>query len=471
MATLVWLRHDLRIHDNPLLTCAEQYQQPIYAYYVIYPDQWKRQHHSKRRDQYVLNRLRELRSELKAYRIPLIIDSAPTYQDTLALMKPRLEQLAINQLILGAEYGLWERERDQDICRQLQSQGVKSQVLTSQVFIAPGELTTSSGQPYRVFTPFAKSWRKQVQAQSMAPLPATKGNPSLPPHSDQGLTDAELEQRAGGESRWPFSETKVLNHLQKFIQEKVNHYQQERDYPAIGATSRLSPALAHGVFSTRQALALLLKTHQEQVFDVKTSSGCWLNELIWREFYIQLLAQFDSISQGLAFKDETRAIHWRDDLQWLNAWQEGQTGIPIVDAGMRQLKAIGWMHNRVRMITASFFCKNLWMDWRLGEHYFMSQLIDGHLAANNGGWQWSASTGTDAAPYFRIFNPVTQSQKFDPQGEYIRRYVSELASLDHRSIHNPSSEQRKAVGYPEPLVDLKESRKIAIEQFKQQTNR
>ncbi|CAG9294918.1 deoxyribodipyrimidine photo-lyase [Celerinatantimonas diazotrophica] len=470
MAKLVWFRHDLRTLDNPMLNYACRSGQPVYGCYLITAQQWQRQNHSPLRNQYVLNRLSALRQELADCHIPLIIKSCDDYDGCLYELEQLCMQLAIDEVVMGAEYGLWERQRDEKIHAALATQSIPMTRFTSQVLVAPGEVTTAQGQPYRVFTPFSKAWKAQLSLHELSPLAAPKQHPQNT-KIDEGLSDAQLTRFAGGESCWPVTQEQVLNHLNLFVKQKVSHYQQWRDFPSEPATSRLSVALAHGVFSTAQALHLLQQSYPEQYLDPKTGPGCWLNELIWREFYIQLLAQFDTISQGLAFKSETRAIQWEQNPAALTAWQQGKTGIPIVDAGMRQLNEIGWMHNRVRMICASFLCKNLWLDWREGEKYFMSKLIDGHLASNNGGWQWSASTGTDAAPYFRVFNPISQSQKFDPQGDYIRHWVNELASLSAAQIHDPDNTVRQKVNYPQPLVDLKQSRKQAIARFAAQTKR
>ena len=193
----------------------------------------------------------------------------------------------------------------------------------------------------------------------------------------------------------------------------------------------------------------------------------WLDELLWREFYQHILFDFPQVSKHLPFKSSTQNIPWRDDLIALEQWQQGKTGIPIVDAGMRQLLATGWMHNRVRMICAMFLSKNLLIDWRKGEQWFMQHLIDGDLAANNGGWQWCASTGTDAVPYFRVFNPISQSLKFDPNGDYIRQWVPELTDLDAKTINEPYAHTKiQNLDYPMPIVELKSSRTRAIETFK-----
>lgn len=468
MAKLVWFRHDLRTLDNPMLSYASHSGQPIYGCYLITTKQWQRQNHSPLRNQYVLNRLCALRQELHDCHIPLIVKSCDDYDHSIDELKALCLKLNIDEVLIGAEYGLWERQRDEKIRTELASQSIQLSSFTSQLLIAPGELVTGKGLPYRVFTPFSKAWKAQLALHDHPPLSAPNQAP-ININIDEGLDNEELARLADGESRWPVAQQQVLNHLSHFIKNKVSDYQQSRDFPNEPATSRLSAALAHGVFSSAQALYLLKQSYPNQYLDPKSGPGCWLNELIWREFYIQLLAQFDAISQGLTFKSETRAIKWDNNPQALSAWQQGRTGIPIVDAGMRQLNEIGWMHNRVRMICASFLSKNLWLDWREGEKYFMSKLIDGHLASNNGGWQWSASTGTDAAPYFRVFNPVSQSQKFDPKGDYIRRWVSELASLSPAQIHEPSDEVRQKLNYPLAIVNLKQSRKQAIERFAAQT--
>jgi Deoxyribodipyrimidine photolyase len=265
---------------------------------------------------------------------------------------------------------------------------------------------------------------------------------------------------------WPAEDRTALDLLDDFIEDKMAHYKTDRDLPAVDGTSRLSPYLNIGVISVRQCMQALFQDGYFQIEDVGQQT--WLDELLWREFYLQTLFDFPRVSKHQPFKQNTNKIQWRNAPEDLAAWQQGQTGIPIVDAGMRQMLATGWMHNRVRMITAMFLCKNLLIDWRLGESWFMQHLIDGDLAANNGGWQWCASTGMDAVPYFRIFNPVSQSLKFDPNGDYIRKWVPELAHLDAKSIHEPYAKNPDLeLDYPKPIVDLKASRVRAIEAFKQ----
>ncbi|MEK1908449.1 MAG: FAD-binding domain-containing protein, partial [Pseudomonas sp.] len=232
--------------------------------------------------------------------------------------------------------------------------------------------------------------------------------------------------------------------------------------------SQQSTYLAAGVISPRQCLHAALRGNQGEFDSGNPGAVSWINELLWREFYKHILVGYPRVSRHRAFRPETEALPWRDAPQDLLAWQQGRTGIPLIDAAMRQLLATGWMHNRLRMVVAMFLTKNLLIDWREGERFFMRHLIDGDLAANNGGWQWSASTGTDAAPYFRIFNPISQSQKFDADGRFIRTWLPELVGLNKRDIHDPS-----AMGgvfglaeYPRPIVDLAHSRERVLQAFR-----
>lgn len=248
----------------------------------------------------------------------------------------------------------------------------------------------------------------------------------------------------------------------------MQDYLRQRDLPALAGTSSLSPYLAIGVLSPRQCFNRLRAECPQLLEDRESGAFAWLNELIWREFYRHLLVAYPDLCRHRPFIAWTDKVRWCDDAAKLHAWQRGETGYPIVDAAMRQLNATGWMHNRLRMISASFLVKDLLIDWRAGERYFMSQLLDGDLAANNGGWQWAASTGTDAAPYFRIFNPTTQGERFDPQGTFIRKWLPELADVPDNDIHHPhrwSEKQRCTLNYPLPIVDHKQARLETLAAF------
>jgi deoxyribodipyrimidine photo-lyase len=265
---------------------------------------------------------------------------------------------------------------------------------------------------------------------------------------------------------WPAGEDEAETKLLKFLDEKVINYSKNRNDPMLDGTSRISPYLASGIISPKKCILEALKINNYEFSSGHIGVTKWIDEIIWREFYKNIMFSFPKVSKGQPFQDYSKAIKWRYNESEFIAWKEGNTGFPIVDAAMRQLIHEGWMHNRLRMVVAMFFTKNMLHDWRLGEAYFMQNLIDGDFSSNNGGWQWSSSTGTDAAPYFRIFNPITQSTNFDKEGLFIKKYVPELKGLDKSIIHNPSKEHRKHCNYPEPILGLKESRLRAIEAFK-----
>jgi len=260
------------------------------------------------------------------------------------------------------------------------------------------------------------------------------------------------------------AELEVLNRMRSFCQQRVQDYATARDFPAIDGTSSLSAYLAIGVLSAQQCVARLQHEAGQQLEQEKSGASVWLSELIWRDFYKHILVAFPRLIKHQAFQTETDQINWPNDNRLFAAWCRGETGYPIVDAAMRQLNETGWMHNRLRMITASFLVKDLHIDWRWGERYFMSKLIDGDFAANNGGWQWAASTDTNTAPYFRIFNPVTQSERFDPSGDFIRRYLPMLANKTNKEIHWPHKPVT-AKGYFRPVVEHNEARKLTLVLF------
>jgi deoxyribodipyrimidine photo-lyase len=300
-----------------------------------------------------------------------------------------------------------------------------------------------NGKPYTVFTPYSKVWKAKLPfALRLHPAPEKIDTPvgvpgeSLPPFKVSPL--------------FPAGEQEALARLEEFCHRRIHAYHENRNRLDLDGTSSLSPYLRFGMVGLRQ----VVRAAQEAIAQKKgPGAETWLNELIWREFYIHILYHFPRVRKA-AFKPALASIAWRNDEAQFIAWKEGRTGLPIVDAAMRQLKEIGWMHNRARMIVASYLVKDLLIDWRWGEAYFMEELLDGDLAANNGGWQWTAGTGTDAAPYFRIFNPVLQSMKFDPNGEYIRKWIPELRGVDSRDIHAPWRKGIRVEGYPaKPVVE------------------
>jgi deoxyribodipyrimidine photo-lyase len=335
----------------------------------------------------------------------------------------------------------------------------------------PDSVRKADGNPYTVFTPFSKAWHRTLQGNSRRLLSAPE-RMATPIE----ITSLPLPNPVGN-VRFPPGEIEALHRLQNFTagnQASIYQYADQRDRPDLPGTSTLSPYLRFGMLSARQAVFAAEQAAQLAPDETaREGAQTWLNELIWREFFISILFHFPDVMKE-SFRPELRQISWRNNEVEFLAWKEGQTGYPIVDAAMRQLAKTGWMHNRARMIVASFLVKDLLINWRWGERWFMQMLVDGDPAANNGGWQWSAGTGTDAAPYFRIFNPVLQGKKFDPQGDYVRQWVPELANLPPKFIHNPWEMPHQlqiqfnvllGVEYPFPIVDHTLARERTLEAY------
>ncbi len=456
MHALVWFRNDLRIHDNPALWQACQQADRVTAIYIDCPEQWRRQDESPAKRRFVKANLAELARALAGLGIPLLQASCADFSAVAGLLEQQVNAHGCDALFANAEPGEYECQRDTAVANQL---SISCNRYQADCVIAPGSLQTGSGGMYRVFTPYSRAWLSAVTQQGYAPLPAPAPlAPAIP----------VAEQRIDTLEQWPAGETAALQRLRAFCTQQLYGYSEGRDNPALDATSKLSAYLAIGVLSPKQCLSAL----EQQLGFLPLSRGetgfSWLNELIWREFYRHLLYAFPQLSKHKAFKPETDRIRWRNNDAAFEAWCQGQTGYPIVDAAMRCLNQTGWMHNRLRMIVASFLSKDLHIDWRWGERYFMRQLIDGDLAANNGGWQWAASTGADAAPYFRVFNPTTQGERFDPDGRFVKRWLPELSDVPARLVHTPHSwlaEHAPDSAYPTPIVDHRQARQQAIELF------
>jgi deoxyribodipyrimidine photo-lyase len=469
MRQLIWLRSDLRIRDNSALSAAMA-AGPTLAVYLLSPEQWREHDDAACKVDFWLRNLAELQRQLAARNVPLLIRSAPHWRDAPQVLGELCGEHDIAGVWVNEEYGIHEQDRDQAVERELRHHGVAFHPLLDQLFFAPGSVLTQAGNYFQVYSQFRKVCYRRLHTA----LPAMLAPPA--PQAPLDIASDPLPATTAGfatpgaqlRALWPAGEDAALQRLADFAEERMAWYQERRDFPAIDGTSQLSPYLAAGVVSPRQCLHAALRINQGEFESGNPGAVSWVNELLWREFYKHILVGYPRVSRHRAFRAETEALPWRDAPEDLEAWQQGRTGIPIVDAAMHQLLATGWMHNRLRMVVAMFFTKNLLLDWREGERFFMQQLIDGDLAANNGGWQWSASTGTDAAPYFRIFNPLSQSQKFDPDGRFIRTWVPELAGLNKRDIHDPSALGGLfgAPDYPRPIVDLARSRERALQAFK-----
>jgi deoxyribodipyrimidine photo-lyase len=474
MRTLVWFRSDLRTADNTALYhAARESTRGVLGVFILSPGEWRAHEFAPVKVDLILRTLRELSSALERLNIPLLIARAETPADIPGVLLSLAQRHACDRLAFNREYELNEHRRDERVRAAFEQRGLDVRAFDDQVFAPPGEVRTGDGRFFSVFTPFKKALYARMQRLGVPEvLPAPRAQGDLPTRPDP-----VPESVAGFESPidpalWPAGEAAALKRLATFAANSIRAYKDRRDYPGEDGTSILSPYLAVGAVSSRQCLAAALESNRAARSPLDSGLAGpvhWISELVWREFYIHILAGFPRVCMHRAFQPATERIRWNDNPAHLEAWQHGRTGVPIVDAGMRQLRATGWMHNRVRMITAMYLTKNLFLDWRLGESWFMRNLVDGFLASNNGGWQWSASTGTDAAPYFRIFNPVSQSRNFDPDGAYIRRYVPELADVDPKGVHEPwtlPALLRARLDYPEPLVDLSSSRQRAIDAFR-----
>ncbi|MFZ6045279.1 deoxyribodipyrimidine photo-lyase [Pseudomonas sp. CR3202] len=469
MRQLMWFRTDLRVQDNSALHAALA-AGPTIALYIISPGQWQAHDDAAAKVDFWLRNLAGLSKALRQLEVPLLIRHADTWADAPRLVLDLCHEFDIHAVQVNEEYGVNEQERDRLASERLAAAGIVLRSHLDQLFFRPGSLLTQAGGYFQVYSQFRKVCYQRLHSALPGCLPPPRPQAPLgiagdtPPSAVDGFPTPPDSLR----QLWPAGEDAAGERLEAFAMEELCCYAERRDFPAQSGTSQLSPYLAAGVLSPRQCLHAALRNNQGEFDSGDPGAISWINELLWREFYKHILVGFPRVSRHLPFRRDTEALAWRDAPDELEAWQQGRTGIPIVDAAMRQLLATGWMHNRLRMVVAMFLTKNLLINWREGERWFMRHLIDGDLAANNGGWQWSASTGTDAAPYFRIFNPISQSERFDPDGRFLRRWLPELAHLDRRDIHNPASHGGLFAvdGYPPPLVDLAASRERALAAFR-----
>ncbi|MCD0497607.1 deoxyribodipyrimidine photo-lyase [Achromobacter sp. MY14] len=466
MNTLLWLRTDLRMHDNPALAAAAE-NGTVTALFLAAPEQWRLHGDAPAKVDFWLRNLHELSRSLGERGIPLKLLTVADWSQAPAAIAAFCQAHAISQVHANTEWAINERRRDAAVANALEAIGVDWTLHHGATLLRPGTVQTGKGDCYRVYTPYARTCRERLRSAPIAALPAPRAQ-TPPDWQADPLPDAFEGYAPPSDAvraLWPAGEAAATDRLDAFADGVIDAYKDERDFPSLPATSCLSPYLAAGVLSAGQALRAALVANQGELDSGRAGAATWINELLWREFYLHLLAAYPSLSMHQPMKPETAAVPWRDAPDDLRAWQQGKTGIPIVDAAMRQLLTLGWMHNRLRMVTAMFLSKNLLIDWRLGEAWFMEHLVDGDLAANNGGWQWSASTGADAVPYFRVFNPLSQSKRFDPRGVFLREWLPELAHLDDQAIHDPSPMERAAAAYPLPIVDLAQSRLRALEAF------
>jgi len=466
---LVWFRRDLRDFDHAALHAALTDAHGVYCAFVFDRDILDRLSDPEdRRVEFIRGSIVELDAALRARGGGLIVVHAPARSAI-----PELAvALGVNAVYAGRDYEPAAIERDEAVAAALAPQGIALSTVKDHVIFDRDEILTQGGKPFGVFTPYRNAWLRALAPEhlgprefapppgSLLPPPGALDSP-VPPLDALGFRTTNLAAlgvvpgMSGGAA------------LFRDFRTRIDRYRDARDFPAVKGPSYLSVHLRFGTVSIRELVAY---AHSRSLEPDGTGAATWLSELVWREFFAQVLWHHPHVVRG-AFRPEYDALAFPNDPERLAAWQAGRTGYPIVDAAMRQLNATGYMHNRLRMVAASFLVKDLLVDWKQGERYFADKLIDYDLASNNGGWQWAASTGCDAQPYFRIFNPVTQSERFDGDGRFIRRYVPEIAALAAREIHAPwrvpaSVQQAKGVvvgrDYPAPIVDHAAARAQAL---------
>ena len=467
MEALVWFRSDLRLQDNPALRNAFEQSKNVHAIFIFSNNQLKKHNEANVKIDFLKSNLFLLEDKLNKLNVPLtIIDSGGFDNDT-SLIEQFIEKKNIKKVFWNNQFGEDEAIRDKLVKILLDKKNIDYETYNDQIIYEPGFLKTGQGLPYSVFTPFKRKWIENFEMDFLDIEYRYEARNNLDYSSNvRGFDFNYKKTHQVNMELWPAGEDEAETRLLRFLNEKAIDYSKNRNDPILDGTSRISPYLALGIISSKKCILEALKINNFEFNSGHIGVTKWIDEIVWREFYKNIMFSFPKVSKGQPFQDYSKAILWRYNQDEFNAWKEGRTGFPIVDAAMRQLLNEGWMHNRLRMVVAMFFTKNMLHDWRLGEAYFMQNLIDGDFASNNGGWQWSSSTGTDAAPYFRIFNPITQSTNFDKEGTFIKKYVPELKDLDKSVIHNPSIEHRKYCKYPEPILDLKESRLRAIDAFK-----
>ena len=441
MPAIWWIRRDLRLTDNAALHAALQ-ADSVLPLFILDP---AFNAASARRKSFLYEGLHALDKDLRERGSDLLICTGKP----LDILRMLLKETRADAIFAEEDFTPYSRKRDTEIEHQLPLNLIQGQTVHP-----PTSVLKADGTPYTVYTPYSKAWKARLPAKiNLYPAPEKINTPNN--------IKSEPLPRYKVSPLFPAGEREALVRLEEFLSRRIYSYTEDRNRMDLEGTSSLSPYLRFGMLGLRQAVSAA----RQAMVDARggaspKSAQVWLNELIWREFYIQILYHFPYVVKT-AFKPSLKNIPWRNNENEFEAWKEGQTGLPIVDAAMRQLKEIGWMHNRARMIVASYLVKDLLIDWHWGEAWFMENLLDGDPAANNGGWQWTAGTGTDAAPYFRIFNPVLQSMKFDPNGDYIRRWVHELHSLDVKDIHAPWEKGIKVNGYPaKPIVESDKERTL-----------
>ncbi|MFD2874401.1 cryptochrome/photolyase family protein [Mucilaginibacter ximonensis] len=426
--TIFWFRRDLRLDDNTGLYHALKSGNPVLCLFIFDPAiLGKLDDKHDTRVTFIYDTIKALQQELEEHSSSLLV----IYDDVEKAWHKVLKDHDVTAVYTNHDYEPYAKTRDEAIAKFLKKNDIEFKTYKDQVIFEKSEVTKDDGKPYTVFTPYSKKWKQKLNDFYLKSYPTKKYLKNLLEINPLPIPDLKEMGFERSEQEIPAKSYKTV----------IDHYAETRDYPAIKGTSHIGIHLRFGTLSVRKVATDANEAHEKT----------WLNELIWREFYSMILYHFPETVTH-AFKPEFDRIKWINDEKQFKAWCNGQTGYPLVDAGMRELNATGFMHNRIRMLTASFLTKDLLIDWRWGEHYFASKLLDYEMASNVGGWQWAAGSGTDAAPYFRIFSPDAQTKRFDPDLKYIKKWVPEYADFSK---------------YPKPIVDHAFARERCLKAFKQ----
>ena len=475
---LVWLRRDLRVNDHAALHQALRHCQRVHVVFVFDTEILNALPRADRRVEFIRESLVEVDVHLRAMaghpQAGLIVRHGVA-KDKIVKLAQHLQAQAVFANHDDEPLAL---ARDIQVRGHLADHGIVLHTFKDHVVFERNEVLTQMAKPFSVFTPYKNAWLKKVTAEDLQAFDVASLAHRLSPRPDDlaqpvpALQDLDFETTNLQALKIPTGESGAQTLLQDFLT-RIDHYEDTRNFPAVKGPSYLSVHLRFGTVSIRQ----LAREAHARMMAGNVGASVWLSELIWRDFYVQVLHNFPHVGKGQSFKPEYDAIHWEHGPhahKLFDAWCQARTGYPLVDAAMRQINQTGYMHNRLRMVVASFLVKDLGIDWRWGEQYFATHLNDFDLSANNGGWQWASSSGCDAQPYFRIFNPTSQSEKFDPEGKFIRRYVPELASLSNKDLHAPwlakpldlqAAEVIMGKTYPEPIVNHADAREKTLQRY------
>ncbi|KAF2840979.1 hypothetical protein M501DRAFT_990911 [Patellaria atrata CBS 101060] len=487
-AVVFWFKRDLRIRDNKGLSLAGKKAReagiPLLCVFVVSPQDYQAHLTSPARVDFELRTLAILKRDLAELDVPLVVETIVKRKKVPEYLTGLCEELGARHLFCNIEYEVDELRRETLLTKRCLEKDIDFSAVHDDVVVAPGRLKTGTGNQYAVYSPWFRSWIRHVH-ENPELLDEWETPGKNPPSArdkyehlfDNHIPPAPENKKLGDEEKerfahlWPAGEHEAMGRLSKFLNEKIGRYQAGRNFPASNSTALISVHHSAGTLAARMSVREARNVNNTKKLDGGNPGiAGWISEIAWRDFYKHVLAHWPYVCMNKPFKYEYTSIEWEYNDDHFDKWRNGQTGFPIVDAAMRQLNHMAYMHNRCRMIVASFLAKDLLLDWRLGEKYFMEHLIDGDFASNNGGWGFSASTGVDPQPYFRIFNPLLQSEKFDADGEYIRKWVPELRDVKGKAIHDPygRGEGKLAAknGYPKPVVDHKICRERALARYK-----